>query len=102
MRRAVFPGSFDPITLGHENIIRRALPMFDEIIVAVGVNSTKKSRFTLDQRIEMLSLVFKDVSQVRIESFQGLTVDFCDEIRRASMYLGDENKKIMRSEHHKY
>ena len=48
MRRAVFPGSFDPITLGHENIIRRALPMFDEIVVAVGVNSTKKTRFTLD------------------------------------------------------
>jgi pantetheine-phosphate adenylyltransferase len=53
MRRAVFPGSFDPITLGHENIIRRALPMFDEIVVAVGVNSTKKTRFTLDQRMEM-------------------------------------------------
>ena len=91
MRRAVFPGSFDPITLGHENIIRRALPMFDEIVVAVGVNSTKKTRFTLDQRIEMLSLVFKDVSQVRIESFQGLTVDFCDKIDASWMLRGVRN-----------
>ena len=64
MRRAVFPGSFDPITLGHENIIRRALPMFDEIVVAVGVNSTKKTKFTLEQRMEMLRLVFKDVPQI--------------------------------------
>jgi pantetheine-phosphate adenylyltransferase len=51
MRRAVFPGSFDPITLGHENIIRRAIPMFDEIVIAIGVNGSKKTMFTLAQRV---------------------------------------------------
>ena len=91
MRRAVFPGSFDPITLGHENIIRRALTMFDEIVVAVGVNSTKKTKFTLDQRLEMLRLVFKDVPQVRIESYTGLTVDFCTEIDAYWMLRGVRN-----------
>jgi pantetheine-phosphate adenylyltransferase len=91
MRRAVFPGSFDPITLGHENIIRRALTMFDEIVVAVGVNSTKKTKFTLDQRLEMLRLVFKDVPQVRIESYKGLTVDFCAEIDAYWMLRGVRN-----------
>ena len=58
MRRAVFPGSFDPITLGHENIIRRAIPMFDEIVIAIGVNGSKKSMFTLEQRIQMLKTRF--------------------------------------------
>ena len=91
MRRAVFPGSLDPITLGHENIIRRALTMFDEIVVAVGVNSTKKTKFTLDQRLEMLRLVFKDVPQVRIESYTGLTVDFCTEIDAYWMLRGVRN-----------
>jgi len=91
MRRAVFPGSFDPITLGHENIIRRALSMFDEIIVAVGVNSDKKTKFPLDQRMEMLRIVFKDVPQVRIESYKGLTVDFCAEIDASWMLRGVRN-----------
>ena len=88
---AVFPGSFDPITLGHENIIRRALPMFDEIVVAVGINSTKKTKFTLDQRLEMLRLVFKGVPQVRIESYEGLTVDFCAQIDANWMLRGVRN-----------
>ncbi len=91
MRRAVFPGSFDPITLGHENIILRALSMFDEIVLAVGVNTSKKTRFTLDQRLEMLNLVFQDVAQVRIESYQGLTVNFCDEIDASWMLRGVRN-----------
>ena len=77
MRRAVFPGSFDPITLGHEDIVRRAVPLFDEIIVAVGVNSTKKSRFSLEQKVEMLNAVFSDLPQVIVQSFEGLTADFC-------------------------
>ena len=91
MRRAVFPGSFDPITLGHENIIRRALPMFDEIIVAVGVNSTKKTRFTLEERMDMLVHVFKDAPQVRVESYHGLTVDFCKKVSAKWMLRGVRN-----------
>lgn len=77
MRIAVFPGSFDPITLGHEDIVKRALPLFDEIIVAVGVNSNKKSRFSLDQKMKMLNAVFSDLPKVSVQSFEGLTADFC-------------------------
>jgi len=91
MKRAVFPGSFDPITLGHENIIRRALPMFDEIIVAIGVNGAKKTRFTLEERMEMLRIVFADAPKVRVESFKGLTFEFCSEIGAEWMLRGVRN-----------
>lgn len=74
---ALFPGSFDPITLGHCDIVRRALPLFDEIIVAVGVNSQKKYLFSLEHRLDMLEAVFKTEPKVRIAHFKGLTVNFC-------------------------
>ena len=74
---AVFPGSFDPITRGHESIIRRALPVFDEIIVALGDNPEKKSYFPLANRSKWLELVFGDEPKVRIVKYSGLTVDFC-------------------------
>jgi len=74
---AVFPGSFDPITRGHESIIRRALPVFDEIIVALGENVEKKSYFPLESRMKWLELVFEDEPKVRIVKYSGLTVDFC-------------------------
>ena len=74
---AVFPGSFDPITRGHESIIRRALPVFDEIIIALGENPEKKSYFPLANRLKWLELVFGDEPKVRIVKYSGLTVDFC-------------------------
>lgn len=74
---AVFPGSFDPITIGHEAIVRRALGFFDEIIVAIGVNVLKKSFYSLATRKEMLKQVFQDEPRVRIDHYEGLTVDFC-------------------------
>ena len=74
---AVFPGSFDPITIGHENIIRRAAPLFDELIVAVGVNADKKSYFPIEKRMEWLQTVLGDISNVSIDSYRGLTVDYC-------------------------
>jgi pantetheine-phosphate adenylyltransferase len=77
IRRAIFPGSFDPITKGHENILRRAAPLFDEIIVAIGVNADKKSMFSLEQRLEWCASVFSDLPNVRVVSYNGLTVDFC-------------------------
>ncbi len=77
IKRAVFPGSLDPITLGHENIIRRALPLFDEIIVAVGLNIEKKSYFRIEDRINWIKDVFADSPKVKVESYSGLTVDFC-------------------------
>jgi len=77
MRKAIFPGSFDPITLGHCDIIRRALPLFDEIILAIGVNSSKKYMFSLEQRIAFLEETFKNEPKIRVTQYKGLTVDFC-------------------------
>jgi len=76
-RIAVFPGSFDPVTLGHINIIERAQPMFDKIIIAIGQNSAKTGHFTLEQRIQWLSAIYLHTPSVEIHAFQGLTVDFC-------------------------
>ncbi len=77
-RIAVFPGSFDPFTLGHEHIARQALPLFDHLIIAIGVNTTKsRFLFTPQQRKEMIAEVFTDTPQVSVKTFQGLTVEFC-------------------------
>ena len=91
MRRAVFPGSFDPITLGHENIIRRAIPMFDEIVIAIGVNGSKKTMFTLEQRVQMLKNVFANAPSVKVETFGGLTVRFCEKVKADWMLRGVRN-----------
>ena len=77
MKRAVFPGSFDPITIGHYDIIDRGLTLFDELILAIGVNPNKDHMFTLEQRKSFIKAAFKDRPQVRIMTYQGLTVDFC-------------------------
>ncbi|MCO6463061.1 MAG: pantetheine-phosphate adenylyltransferase [Saprospiraceae bacterium] len=77
MKIAVFPGSFDPITLGHVSLVKRALPLFDKIIIAIGVNSQKKYLFSLEQRLEWLRNVFNDEPKVEIDYFEGLTVHFC-------------------------
>ncbi len=77
MKKAIFPGSFDPITLGHCDIIRRAIPLFDEIVLAIGVNSSKKYMFTLEERIAFLEKTFHDEPKIRVTQYKGLTVDFC-------------------------
>ncbi len=74
---AVFPGSFDPFTIGHEGIVRRALSLFDEIIIAVGANALKKSYYPLHVRKEMISKVFISEPRIRIDHYEGLTVDYC-------------------------
>lgn len=79
-RIAVFPGSFDPITKGHEDIILRAVPLFDEIIVAIGTNSSKKYYFDLEKRLEMIRFTFRDESKIRATTYTGLTVDYCKEV----------------------
>ena len=76
MKRAIFPGSFDPITLGHVDIIERALPLFDKIIIAVGTNSAKKYMFTLEQRLTWIKEAFKDEPKIQVVTYTGLTVDF--------------------------
>jgi len=76
-KTAVFPGSFDPITRGHESVIRRAITLFDKVVVAVGQNAEKKSYFSLEQRIDFIRQVFAGTPQIVVESYSGLTVDFC-------------------------
>ena len=76
-RTAVFPGSFDPFTVGHEAIVKRALQLFDKVIIAVGENADKKNLFSIEMRIKMISKVFAEESRVEVISFRGLTVDFC-------------------------
>ena len=77
MKRAVFPGTFDPITLGHVDIINRALALFDELIIAVGVNADKKTMFSLEERIAFIEKNFEGNAQITVKSYSGLTAKFC-------------------------
>jgi pantetheine-phosphate adenylyltransferase len=77
MKRAIFPGSFDPLTLGHYDIIKRGVTLFDEIIVAIGVNASKKYMFSLKERQQFIVDAFKDEPKVKVVTYKGLTVDFC-------------------------
>ena len=76
-KMAVFPGSFDPFTKGHENVISRALPLFDQICIAIGHNSEKRSFFTLDQRIQMIGKLYESEPRIVLDFYEGLTVDYC-------------------------
>ncbi|WP_452224193.1 pantetheine-phosphate adenylyltransferase [Lacinutrix chionoecetis] len=80
MKRALFPGSFDPITLGHYDIIKRGVTLFDEVIVAIGVNADKKYMFSLEERKKFIEDTFKDEPKVKVATYKGLTVQFCKEI----------------------
>ena len=75
-RIALFPGTFDPFTIGHESIVKRGLQLVDEIIIAIGINDSKKSYFTLDQRLETIGELYKSEPRVKVEGFNSLTVDF--------------------------
>lgn len=92
MKIAVFPGSFDPITTGHVDLVRRYLPLFDKIVVAVGINSTKKSSlFSLEQRLEWLNKVFESYDNVEVGHFVGLTVHYCKTINANYLLRGLRN-----------
>lgn len=88
MRKAVYPGSFDPVTFGHLDIIERASRVVNEVIVAVLVNSSKKPLFTIEERVSMLGQATKQFPNVRIETFQGLTVDFARSVGANVMVRG--------------
>ncbi len=85
---AVFPGSFDPFTIGHESIITRALDIFDKIIIAVGNNENKKVFFNLDVRLSMIKEVFKNIEKVEVTQFNGLTIDFCKQVKALYILRG--------------
>jgi len=91
VKQAVFPGSFDPITKGHIDLIERAIPLFDKIIVAVGDNSVKKTLFPLQNRLEWIHRVFGKNSNVIIDNFEGLTVNFCKKVNAKYLIRGLRN-----------
>ena len=91
MRRAIFPGSFDPLTLGHEDIIKRGLTLFDEIIIAIGVNADKKYMFSLQERVDFVEEAFKNETKIKVHTYNGLTVDFCKKIEANFILRGLRN-----------
>ncbi|MEH3115128.1 pantetheine-phosphate adenylyltransferase [Pedobacter terrae] len=88
MKIALFPGSFDPITIAHVNILQRATPLFDKIVVGIGLNSAKQNFLSAEQRLQILQTVFKDYENIEIQTYEGLTVDFCRKINATYMVRG--------------
>ena len=91
MKRYVFPGSFDPITLGHQDIIHRALPMCDELIIAVGENLDKKYMYTIKERLDFIIRTHSNEVKIKVKSFKGLTIDFCKSVEATAIIRGLRN-----------
>lgn len=91
MKICVFPGSFDPITLGHVDLVKRALPLFDKIYVAIGVNTQKSTLYSLDDRLRWCEDVFSPFDTVEIDSFNGLTVNYCKQVGANFLLRGLRN-----------
>jgi pantetheine-phosphate adenylyltransferase len=91
MKTAVFPGSFDPITLGHYDIIKRGVSLFDKVIVAIGVNAEKKYMFSLEDRLEFIRESFKDEPKVEVVTYEGLTIDLCKKVGAKFILRGLRN-----------
>ena len=91
MKRTIFPGSFDPITLGHFDIINRGVTLFDEVIVAIGENSAKKYMFSIEERKGFIETTFKKNPKIKVMTYSGLTTDFCKEIEADFILRGIRN-----------
>jgi pantetheine-phosphate adenylyltransferase len=87
-RICLFPGTFDPITLGHVDVIKRSVSLFDKLIIAIGVNSQKTPMFTVEQRIAWIKEIFKDYPQISVTSYSGLTIHYCKEVGAQYMMRG--------------
>lgn len=93
-RICLFPGTFDPITKGHTDVIKRALPLFDKIIIGIGINSSKQPMFTPEQRTAWINDIFRNEPKIEVQSYSGLTINFCKEvsanfIMRGIRYISD-------------
>jgi pantetheine-phosphate adenylyltransferase len=88
MKICLFPGTFDPITLGHVDLIERSAPLFDKIIIGIGKNSSKQPMFTIEQRIAWIQKVFEDNAKIEVQVYEGLTVNFCKEINAKFILRG--------------
>ncbi|MHB0756706.1 pantetheine-phosphate adenylyltransferase [Polaribacter sp. M15] len=91
MKKAIFPGSFDPLTLGHVDIIERGVTVFDELIIAIGINADKKYMFSLEERKKFIQETFKHQPKIKVVTYQGLTVNFCREINANFILRGLRN-----------
>lgn len=91
MKRAIFPGSFDPITLGHVDIINRAIDLFDEIVIAIGINNDKKYLFSLEQRMQFIKATFGDKPKIKVQTYEGLTINYCKDIEADYILRGLRN-----------
>ena len=88
MKIALFPGSFDPVTTAHVDILHRALPLFDKVIIGIGINSSKGSYFDIETRSQILTSVFEGEAKVEIASYEGLTVEYCKKVGATYMIRG--------------
>ena len=89
MKIALFPGSFDPVTKAHVDILKRSLPLFDKVVIGIGLNSTKAAYLSLEKRKEILRAVFADEAKVEVQTYEGLTVEFCKKIDAQFMIRGN-------------
>ena len=88
MKIAVFPGSFDPFTLGHEDVVKRSLPLFDKIIISIGLNTQKSYLFPLEQRLDWIRRVFKEEPRVVVDHYEGLTINYCKQVGASHIIRG--------------
>ncbi|MBO9728191.1 MAG: pantetheine-phosphate adenylyltransferase [Chitinophaga sp.] len=91
MRTCLFPGTFDPITLGHTDVISRGLDLFDRLVIGIGVNSSKTPMFALEERMAWIKEIYKDDARVEVTSYSGLTIDFCKKIDARFILRGIRN-----------
>ena len=88
MKRAIFPGTFDPFTIGHYSIVIRGLKLFDEIVIGIGVNQSKKTLFDPDKRIDIIKQAFKNEPQVSVQTYDSLTIDFAEKVNAKYILRG--------------
>lgn len=91
VRKAIFPGSFDPLTLGHYDIIKRGVTLFDELVIGIGINSEKRYMFSLEERKRFIEATFQDEPKIKVMTYEGLTVDFCKDIGAEFILRGLRN-----------